>query len=74
VPVDDAEPLADAIARLAGDADLRARYGAAGRRLVEAEFSAARIGGEIVMLYRQMLEQRQRLRGFAPEQREAPSA
>jgi glycosyltransferase involved in cell wall biosynthesis len=74
VPVDDAAALADAIAQLADDPDLRARYGAASRRLVEAEFSAADVGRHIVALYRQMLEQRQHMPGFAPECREMPSA
>lgn len=51
VPADDAAALADAIDRLAGDADLRRRFGAAGRAMVEAEFSERRIGAEIVALY-----------------------
>lgn len=58
VPPDDAQALADAIGRLAGDAELRARFGAAGRRLVEAEFSAARIGDQIVALYDRLLDSR----------------
>jgi glycosyltransferase involved in cell wall biosynthesis len=57
VPVDDAAALADAIDRLAGDADLRRRFGAAGRALVEAEFSEHRIGAAIVALYRRLLDQ-----------------
>ena len=40
---------------LAQDADLRARLGAASRALVEREFSSARIGAEIVALYRKLL-------------------
>lgn len=55
VPVDDAAALADAIAELAEDADLRARLGAASRALVEREFSSAHIGAEIVALYRKLL-------------------
>lgn len=55
VPPDDAPALADAIGRLAADAELRARFGAAGRRLVEAEFSAARIGAQIVALYNRLV-------------------
>ena len=39
VPPNDAAALADAIDRLAGDAELRRRFGAAGRRIVENEFS-----------------------------------
>jgi len=55
VPVDDAPALADAIDRLAGDSELRQRYGAQARRLVETEFSSTRIGEQIVALYRQLL-------------------
>lgn len=55
VPADAPEPLADAIATLAADESLRRLLGAAGRRLVEAEFSSARIGTDIVALYRRML-------------------
>jgi glycosyltransferase involved in cell wall biosynthesis len=52
VPVDDAQALADAVQTLAGDTALRARFGAAGRALVESEFSSERIATEIVALYR----------------------
>jgi glycosyltransferase involved in cell wall biosynthesis len=55
VPVDDPPALAEAISRLAQDADLRRKFGTAGRTLVEREFSGARIGAEIVNLYRAML-------------------
>jgi glycosyltransferase involved in cell wall biosynthesis len=55
VPVDDPPALAEAISRLAQDADLRRKFGTAGRTLVEREFSSARIGTEIVKLYRAML-------------------
>ncbi|MGC1696418.1 MAG: glycosyltransferase family 4 protein [Pseudolabrys sp.] len=55
VPPNAAAALADAIDRLAGDADLRRRFGAAGRRIVEDEFSHFRIGQEIVALYRRLL-------------------
>lgn len=73
VPVDDAAALADAMSRLATDPALRARYGAAGRRLVETEFSAARIGHDIVALYRRLLGDRGVV--DAPsQQRKAPSA
>jgi len=58
VPVDDPDALATAMHRLAGDPELRARYGAASRGLAEAEFSSAHIGREIVALYRRLLEQR----------------
>jgi glycosyltransferase involved in cell wall biosynthesis len=58
VPPDDAEALADAIGRLASDAGLRRRFGEAGRRLVESEFSAERVGREIVALYDRLIAQR----------------
>ena len=51
-PVDDAPALADALTRMAGDADLRARFGKRARELVEEKFSAEIIGKEIVALYR----------------------
>jgi glycosyltransferase involved in cell wall biosynthesis len=51
VPVDDAEALAAAMAKLAGDADLRRRFGANARALVESKFSAEAIGRHIVALY-----------------------
>jgi glycosyltransferase involved in cell wall biosynthesis len=51
VPPDDAEALADAIGRLAQDAALRARFGVAGRQLVESTFSDIEIGREIRRLY-----------------------
>jgi len=51
VPVDDAAALADAMATLAGDASLRARFAANARALVERKFSAAAIGRETVALY-----------------------
>jgi mannose/cellobiose epimerase-like protein (N-acyl-D-glucosamine 2-epimerase family)/glycosyltransferase involved in cell wall biosynthesis len=56
VPPDDAQALADAIGLLAADRGLRARFGAAGRALVEREFSSAQIGREVVDLYRRLLE------------------
>jgi mannose/cellobiose epimerase-like protein (N-acyl-D-glucosamine 2-epimerase family)/glycosyltransferase involved in cell wall biosynthesis len=55
VPPDDAQALADAIARLAADGALRAKFGATGRVLVEREFSSAQIGREVVDLYRRLL-------------------
>ncbi len=55
VPRDDAPTLADAIERLASDPDLRARFGSAGRRLVEENFSSERIGRDIVSLYNHLL-------------------
>lgn len=55
VPPDDPAALAEAIARLAGDAGLRARFAAAGRRIVEAEFSSRRIGAATIALYERLL-------------------
>ncbi len=56
VPPDDPAALAEAMARLANDADLRRRYGEAGRRMVEAEFSSEMIGLQTVALYDQLLQ------------------
>jgi glycosyltransferase involved in cell wall biosynthesis len=54
-PVDDAPALADAMARLAADPQLRAHCGAAARQRVVEIFAAEIIGREIVQLYRTML-------------------
>jgi glycosyltransferase involved in cell wall biosynthesis len=51
VPVDDAPAIADALARLAGDAALRQRFGAQARKLVEGVFSAREVGRQTVALY-----------------------
>ena len=56
-PVDDAEALADAMARLAADPQLRSRCAAAGRKLVVKNFAAEIIGRKIVQLYRQLIGQ-----------------
>jgi len=55
VPADDANALADAISRLAQDADLRHRFGVQGRVIVEREFSDKKIGADIVALYGRLL-------------------
>ncbi len=60
VPVDDAPALADAVQKLARDADLRARFGKASRDLAEREFSSARIGSAAVQLYGTMLDMARR--------------
>jgi len=60
VPVDDAEALATAIETLMNDAALRHRFAAESRRMAVEEFSSARIGEEIVALYRTLLAQRGR--------------
>jgi len=56
VPPADAGALADAITQLSRDKGLRRRFGEAGRRLVENEYSAVRIGTDIVTLYDQLLD------------------
>jgi len=58
VPPDDAQALADAVGTLATDADLRRSYGAASRELVVSEFSADKIGRDVVALYGRLLRQR----------------
>jgi glycosyltransferase involved in cell wall biosynthesis len=58
VPPDDAAALADAIAQLAANADLRRQYALAGRQVVVAEFSSDRIGRETVALYERLLADR----------------
>jgi glycosyltransferase involved in cell wall biosynthesis len=55
VPPDNARVLADAMARLANDADLRCRFARAGRRLVEDNFSTERVGRDIVACYDRFL-------------------
>jgi glycosyltransferase involved in cell wall biosynthesis len=55
VPPDDAPALAEAIATLAASPELRARYGAAARRLAVERFSADAIGRATVELYRRLI-------------------
>jgi glycosyltransferase involved in cell wall biosynthesis len=55
VPPDDPRALADAIGRLAEDANMLRSFGAASRELVEREFATERIGPQIVALYRTLL-------------------
>jgi mannose/cellobiose epimerase-like protein (N-acyl-D-glucosamine 2-epimerase family)/glycosyltransferase involved in cell wall biosynthesis len=55
VPLDDVDALAAAIDRLAADAGLRQRFGKASRDLAEREYSAERIGHQMVALYRRLL-------------------
>lgn len=55
VPPDDPVALADAIGRLASDDNLRRKLGHAGRRIVENEFSATRVGRETCELYDRLL-------------------
>jgi glycosyltransferase involved in cell wall biosynthesis len=56
VPLNDAEALADAIERLALDSGLRRKFGEASRELAELQFSSARIGRDLVRLYRGLLD------------------
>jgi glycosyltransferase involved in cell wall biosynthesis len=56
VPVDDTQALADAVQKLAHDRALRAKFAAAGRALVEREFSSVWVGADIVKLYGVMLQ------------------
>jgi glycosyltransferase involved in cell wall biosynthesis len=54
-PVNDAAALADAMARLAGDPQLRSHCAVAARKLVEEKFAAELIGRQTVTLYRRLL-------------------
>jgi glycosyltransferase involved in cell wall biosynthesis len=56
VPPDDAAALADAISTLAAAPELRARYGAAARRLAVERFAAESIGRQTVELYRRLVK------------------
>jgi glycosyltransferase involved in cell wall biosynthesis len=56
VPPGDVEALASAIRRLADDAGLRARLGAAGRARAERDFDRSRLAREIIPLYRSLVE------------------
>ncbi len=55
VPPRDPGALADALQTLAGDADLRQRYGAAARRLAEERFSDTAIARAMVRLYQDQI-------------------
>jgi glycosyltransferase involved in cell wall biosynthesis len=57
VPPDDPAALADAIDHLASNPALRQTFASAGRRMVEEEFSSARIGAETVALYDNLLKE-----------------
>ena len=56
VPPGDASSLAEAVARLSGDAFLRRRMGAAGREAVEAQFSLRVMTDRVESLYRREYE------------------
>jgi glycosyltransferase involved in cell wall biosynthesis len=53
--VDDAEALAEALTKMAGDAEMRTRLGKAARALVEEKFSAEAIGKATVALYQSLV-------------------
>ncbi len=55
VPVGDAKALAQALATLAKDQDLRLRLGAAARRVVEQEFSTEKVVQQTLALYQELL-------------------
>lgn len=55
VPVRDPEALADALARLAQEDDLRRRLGAEARRQAEEIYSSRAVGAAIAALYRSLL-------------------
>jgi glycosyltransferase involved in cell wall biosynthesis len=55
VPPDDAEALAAALARLAGDAELRRRFGASSRDLVLTDLADDAVGAATVGLYNELL-------------------
>lgn len=56
VPPGDVEALRRALAELSGDASLRARFGAAGRRRVESEFTMNIMRSSAEALYREAAE------------------
>jgi len=55
VPVRDAQRLAEAILLLAGDADLRRRFGARSRELAIDRFDLCKISHQILRIYRTLL-------------------
>lgn len=57
VPVKTVAPLADALERLATDAELRSRLGMNARRAVEQEFAEPIIVGQTLDLYRRLLDE-----------------
>ncbi len=56
VPPRDAGAIADAITQLASDPALRKRMGAAGRKLVESEFSERYATEQTLAVYRTLVE------------------
>ena len=62
VPAGDADALRLAIERISGDAALRAKFGAAGRARVEAEFTLDRLRQRLRALYEELAPERSRPR------------
>lgn len=58
VPADDAEALAARLLELLRSPDTARQFGLAGRRRIEDEFSATRLGRRVTELYAEMLEQK----------------
>ena len=58
VPAGDVEALAERLARLAADPELRARMGEAGRESVPERYAVERLVGDIDELYRSLLASR----------------
>jgi glycosyltransferase involved in cell wall biosynthesis len=58
VPAGDGRALADALRCVLGDPGLRARLGAAGRRLVEAHYSGPRVAESLERLYQRLAVRR----------------
>jgi glycosyltransferase involved in cell wall biosynthesis len=56
VPPRDPDALADALERLAGDEDLRRRFGARSRVLAQERFDATRIHGATLAVYDELLK------------------
>lgn len=55
VPIDEPQPLADAIAQLLGDADLRRRWGAAAKRETADRFTWEQCARDTLAAYRRVL-------------------
>lgn len=56
VPPDNPDALAAAIRTLVDDSAKRRAYGAAGRKLIETEYSSERVQKEIVAIYRRLIK------------------
>ena len=55
VPPDDVDALAGAIGKLLGDATLREQFGTAGRKVIEEQYSAARMTAEYLRIYEEAI-------------------